>query len=160
MIGALDGQRTPTFLSDLRFQYGRDFEFELPNAPGPAVGATDGINFGMPNYLPRAAYPDEKRLQFSQNLSWLHGRHSVKFGCDVNRVNDLMINLYLGGGSYSYSTLNNFALDCGNAALPLPLQNCQASTTGGGTVGKHYTSFTQAFDTLGLAGKTEFRTWD
>ena len=84
---------TSTFLSELRFQYSRDFEFELPNAPGPSVSTTNGINFGMPNFLPRAAYPDEKRLQFSQNLSWLHGKHSVKFGWDVTRVDDLQINL-------------------------------------------------------------------
>jgi hypothetical protein len=152
---------TPTFLSELRFQYSRDFEFELPNAPGPSVSTTNGINFGMPNFLPRAAYPDEKRLQFSQNVSWLHGHHSLKFGWDVTRVDDLQINLFSGGGVYSYSTLNNFALDCGNAALPIPLTgNCQAATSGGGVVGKHYSSFTQAFDTLGAAGQTDFKTWD
>jgi hypothetical protein len=35
-------------------------------------------------------------------------------------VNDQMINLYNGGGYYSYSSVNNFALDCGSPALPLP----------------------------------------
>src|SRR5260370_14578837 len=59
----------PAFISDLRFLYGRDFEFELPNAPGPSVSVTNGIGFGMPNFLPRAAYPDEKRWQVSQNLT-------------------------------------------------------------------------------------------
>src|SRR5207249_558641 len=85
---------TPTFLSELRFQYGRDFEFQAPNGPGPSVSTTNGVNFGMPNFLPRPAYPNEKRLQFSQNLNWLHGRHSVKFGWDVTRVDDLLINLF------------------------------------------------------------------
>ena len=152
---------SPTFLSELRFQYGRDFEFELPNAPGPSVSTTGGINFGMPNFLPRAAYPDEKRLQFSQNLDWIHGKHSVKFGWDVTRVDDLLSNLFSGGGVYSYSSLNNFALDCGNAALPVPLtSSCTADPTGGGVTGKHYTSYAQAFDSLGLAGTTDFKTWD
>ncbi|MCU1335973.1 MAG: hypothetical protein JWO19_1554 [Bryobacterales bacterium] len=151
---------TPTFLSELRFQYGRDFEFQLANAPGPSVSTTSGINFGMPNFLPRAAYPNEKRLQFSQNLSWLHGKHSLKFGWDVTRVDDLQINLFSGGGVYSYSSLNNFALDCGNATLPVPLTNCSADTTGGGVTGKHYSSFTQAFDSLNVAGNTDFKTWD
>ena len=161
VIGKWTAGFSPSFLSELRFQYGRDFEFELPNAPGPSVSTTGGINFGMPNYLPRAAYPDEKRLQFSQNLSWLHKRHSLRFGWDVTRVDDLLINLFSGGGVYSYSSLNNFALDCGNAALPVPLtSNCQAATTGGGVTGKHYTSFVQAFDSLNLAGQTDFQTWD
>jgi hypothetical protein len=160
VIGKWTSNFTPTFLSELRFQYGRDFEFELPNAPGPSVSTTNGINFGMPNFLPRAAYPDEKRIQFSQNLNWLHGRHSVKFGWDVTRVDDLQINLFSGGGVYSYPSLNNFALDCGNAAQPIPLSNCQAATTGGGVTGAHYTTYIQAFDSLGAAGKTDFQTWD
>jgi len=160
VIGRWTSNISSSFLSELRFQYGRDFEFELPNAPGPSVSTTNGINFGMPNFLPRAAYPDEKRWQFSQNLSWLRGRHSVKFGWDATRVDDLQINLFSGGGVYSYSSLNNFALDCGNAALPVPLKNCQAATTGGGVTGAHYTTFVQAFDSLGAAGKTDFQTWD
>jgi len=160
VIGKWTTNFTPAFLSELRFQYGRDFEFELPNAPGPSVSTTNGINFGMPNFLPRAAYPDEKRFQVSQNLNWLRGRHSLRFGWDLTRVDDLSINLFSGGGVYSYSTLNNFALDCGNAALPVPLQNCQAATSGTGIVGKHYTNFVQAFDLAGAAGRTDFQTWD
>jgi hypothetical protein len=79
----------------------------------------------------------------------------------MTRVDDLQINLFSGGGVYSYSSLNNFALDCGNAAQPIPLtSSCQAATTGGGVVGKHYTSFVQAFDTLNAAGNTDFKTWD
>jgi hypothetical protein len=151
---------SPTFLSEFRFQYSRDFEFELPNAPGPSVTTTGGINFGMPNFLPRAAYPDEKRLQFSQNMSWLSGKHSFKAGWDATRVNDLQINLFQGGGVYSYSSLNNFALDCGNAALPVPLTNCVAATNGGGVTGKHFSSFSQAFDSLNTGGRTDFQTWD
>ncbi len=149
---------TPTSVSELRFQWGRDFEFQAPNAPGPSVGVTSGINFGMPNFLPRAAYPDEKRWQISQNFSSLRGRHSMKFGYDVTRVNDQIINLFQGGGVYNFSTLNDFALDCGNPSLPLPLKNCQAAQSG--NAGKHYTNFAQAFDTTGKAGATEFNTLD
>jgi hypothetical protein len=153
---------TPQFVSELRFQYGRDFEVQGANAPGPYVTVTNGINFGMANYLPRAAYPDEKRLQLTQNFNWLRGRHSIKFGYDVTRVNDLMINLFNGGGSYSYSDLNSIALDCTNPALPLPLQGCVGTDTSTTTLptGKHYSSFVQAFDSLGLAGQTSFNTWD
>ena len=159
VLGKWTSNFTPTFLSELRFQYGRDFEFQLPNAPGPSISTTNGINFGMPNFLPRAAYPDEKRIQFSQNLTWLHGRHSIKFGWDISRVDDLQINLFSGGGVYSYSSLNNFALDCGNPSS-VPLANCQAATSGGGVTGAHYTTFVQAFDSLNTAGSTDFQTWD
>ncbi len=162
VIGRWNAVVTPTFVSELRAQWGRDFESQLPNGPGPGVSVTNGINFGMPNFLPRAAYPDEKRWQVSQNLTWVRGRHSLKFGYDVTQVNDRMINLYQGGGTYSFSTLNDFALDCGNPAFPLPLQNCQAATAipAGTIAGKHYTTFIQAFDTLGKGGATEFKTLD
>ena len=160
VIGRWTSTLTPRLVSELRVQWGRDFEFQMPNAPGPYISITNGLNIGMANFLPRAAYPDEKRWQVSQNLNWLRGRHSLKFGYDVTPVNDQMINLYQGGGQYGYSTLNNFAVDCNNPSLPLPLKNCQATDTGQGIVGKHYTSYAQAFDTLGAAGATEFRTWD
>lgn len=162
VIGRWNAVITPTFVSEFRAQWGRDFERQIPNAVGPGVSVTNGITFGMPNYLPRAAYPDEKRWQISQNFSVVRGRHSVKFGYDLTQVNDQMINLYNGGGTYSFSSLNDFALDCGNPAFPLPLQNCQAASTvpTGTIVGKHYTTFNQAFDTLGKGGATEFKTLD
>ncbi|MGH9720771.1 MAG: hypothetical protein ACRD8O_11210, partial [Bryobacteraceae bacterium] len=152
---------TPSFVSELRFQWGRDFEAQVPNAPGPSVSVTNGLAFGMPNFLPRAAYPNEKRWQISQNLNWLKGRHSVKYGYDVTRVTDSIINLFQGGGVYSYGTLNDFALDCGSPNS-VPLTNCQAApaTAGPGIAGKHYTSFAQTFDALGLGGATDFNTVD
>jgi hypothetical protein len=162
VIGRWNAVITPTFFSEFRAQWGRDFESQMPNAAGPYVSMTNGLNFGMPNFLPRAAYPNEKRWQATQNLNWMHGRHTLRFGYDLTQVNDKMINLYNGGGTYSFSTLNDFALDCGNPAMPLPLKNCQAAETvpAGTIVGKHYTSFNQAFDTLGAGGATEFKTFD
>jgi hypothetical protein len=152
---------TPSLISELRFQWGRDFEFVTANGPGPYVAVTSGIIFGMYYGLPRTAYPDEKRWQISQNLNWLHGRHSVKFGYDLTRVNDVMINLYNGAGNYSYSTLNDFALDCPTAALPVPLKGCVASASPPpGIDGKHYSSYNQSFDSLNLDGRTEFNTVD
>jgi hypothetical protein len=153
---------TPNLVSELRFQWGRDFEAQVPNAPGPYVTVTNGLNFGMPNFLPRSAYPDERRWQVSQNLNWLRGRHSLKFGYDFTPVRDTMINLYQGGGEYGFSSLDSFALDCSNPAFPLPLKGCVATPTTGaqGLTGKHYSSFAQQFDTLGLGGSTKFSTLD
>ena len=144
------------FVSELRFQWGRDFEAQEPNAPGPHVSVTNGINFGMPNFLPRAAYPNERRWQVSQNLSWLRGRHSVSFGYDMNWLRDEVINLFSGGGVYSYPSANNLALDCPN--ITLPLGACAA--TPGTNPGRNYTSFAQQFDSLGLAGATELTNED
>jgi hypothetical protein len=157
VIGRWNSIVTPNFISDLRFQYGRDFEFQLGTAPGPFVQVTNGIDFGLNNFLPRLAYPNEKRYQVAQNLSWLRGRHSFRFGYDLNWVSDGQINLFQGGGQYAYSLLNDLALDCPN--ITLPLGTC-TPTAGTGITGRHYSSFQQAFDTLGTGGTTTFRNND
>ncbi len=141
-------------VNEFRFQYGRDFEYQIPNAPGPGVSFTNGISFGMPNYLPRAAYPNEKRFQYADNLSFIMGNHSLKAGFDINYVRENQINLYNGGGTYSYSSLNALAQDCPSGA-----SGCVPQSTGT-TTGKHYSTFNQAFDTTGRAGALFFPTTD
>ena len=61
----------------------------------------------MPNALPRIAEPDEHRIQISDVFSTSHGRHNFKFGGDFNIVHEVMINLFQGGGIYSYGEANN-----------------------------------------------------
>ena len=64
----------------------------------------------MPNALPRLAEPDETRYQATDIFSYNRGHHSFKVGGDANIVHEVMINLYQGGGLYSYSgtALANF----------------------------------------------------
>ncbi|MBI4481832.1 MAG: TonB-dependent receptor [Acidobacteria bacterium] len=141
-------------VNEARFQFGRDFEFQRPNAPGPGTSVSGGIAFGMPNFLPRPAFPNEKRFQWTDNLSWSLGAHTFKTGMDINYVRELMINLFQGGGVYSYGNLQNVAADC-----PLGASGCVALQDGVRT-GKHYTSFDQAFDLRGLRGRVFFTTTD
>ncbi len=156
LIGRWNAVIRPNLVSELRFQYGRDFEAQVPNDVGPSVSVTNGINFGMPDFLPRSAFPDERRYQVSQSLSWLRGRHSFKFGYDVNWIRETVINLRENGGVYAYASLNNLALDC--LSLSIPLGACQSTPSG--IQGKHYSSFTQQFDSLGLGGATKFNNQD
>lgn len=114
-------------LNEARFQWARDFESQFPNAPGPSVSITNGISFGQPNFLPRPAFPNEQRWQYVDNVSWIVGNHTLKFGGDINRVKDFQDNLFNGGGVYSYSNLSTFANDLANPA------------------GKQYSSYQQAF---------------
>lgn len=164
VITRLSSTLTPTTLNEFRFQYGRDFESQNPNAPGPYVSPSNGINTGMPAYLPRAAYPNEKTLQFVNNLSLVRGSHQLKIGAEMRYVRDSYINLYQGGGVYNYSSLNDLALDCPNAT-GFPLTGCTPTPTGTGTqftgvAGKHYSSFYQAFDALNQGGAAQFNTVD
>src|SRR4029079_8158966 len=71
---------TPTLLNEFRFQWGRDndFQFSQPpaageptNAPGgrsPQTFVQNGFSFGMPEFLERASFPDERRWQFDDSV--------------------------------------------------------------------------------------------
>lgn len=120
---------SPTVLNEARFQYSRDLEQQVaqPGAPGEPTTAngfspqvsigSGGITFGKPNFLDRAAYPDEKRWQWADTVTINHGRHTVKFGGDFNYVSDLLDNLFQNAGAYSYSNIVEFISDYANPAL-------------------------------------------
>lgn len=131
-----------TAVNDLRFQWGRDLETAGANAPGPFVGM-GAESYGMANALPRIAEPDEHRIQITDVFNKVHGRHTFKFGGDVNLVHEIMINLYQGGGLYSYSgnvtqQFQNWAVDAfaGQAGDTDPY------------AGSHYNSFVQTVDQI------------
>jgi outer membrane receptor protein involved in Fe transport len=149
---------TNTFLNEFRFQYGRDneFEFSTPPLPGepttslngrsPDVFLTGGIEFGAPTFLERPAFPDEKRWQYADTMTWTRGNHTLKFGADINHVNDLQDNLRNEFGAYTYSNINDFIVDYVNFAVR-PLPATTACATGSGKFrGKCYTSnYAQGF---------------
>jgi len=130
-------------VNEARFQFGRDNELQVPNTQGPGTSLTGGFSFDQPNFLPRPAFPFEKRFQMVDNVSVLSGRHTFKFGGDINHVRDTQINLFQGGGIYSYSNLTNLASDCPMGARPtcVPLAG-----------NPRYGSYTQAFDARVVAG--------
>ncbi len=141
---------SPTIFNEFRFQWGRDNEFQLSQPPGPgepttgingrppSVAITNVITFGKPNFLERKAFPDEKRIQFADSLTWTVGKHTFKFGGDINRVHDLNDNLFQEGGAYAYSNIVDFISDF---AIPS---------------GKRYSSYNQGFGPSAF----EFNTMD
>jgi hypothetical protein len=130
---------SPMLLNEARFQWGRDNEFQLSQTPlanepttgvggrPPQVAITNVITIGKPNFLERRSYPDEKRWQYADTMTYSRGNHTFKFGGDVNFVNDTLDNLFQEGGAYSYSNIVDFISDF---AIPS---------------GKRYNSFNQGF---------------
>lgn len=157
---------TDTTINEFRFQYARDFEFQRNNAPGPSVTHDRDIDvdgFGMRNFLPRQAFPDEDRLQFIDNYSWIKGRHVLKFGADINYVRDRMVNLFQGGAVFDYDAFQDFAMDVPLPGIPVTLDpgpDGDPDTVDDFT-GRHYDDFAQAFDlvTRGI-GQIKFETTD
>ena len=159
---------TSTLSNEARFQYGRDFEFEFaqpssayeqanfitsPLFPGyvnplglsPDVFITNGFDMGVPTFLQRPAFPDERRTQFADTVSWSHGKHSLKFGVDYAHTHDLSKNLRFQYGSFSYSNLANYFSD---------LNKVNACTSSGKAV-PCYSSYQQALGPLGFEFNTD-----
>jgi carboxypeptidase family protein len=139
---------SPTLLNEGRFQYGRDNEFQLSQEPAPGEPTTGpggrppsvaigsgGLTFGKPNFLERRSYPDEKRWQFADTMTYSMGNHTLKFGGDINRVSDLLDNLFQEGGAYSYNNIVDFLSD-----FAIPAGRC-----GTGLNTRCYSSFGQGF---------------
>jgi hypothetical protein len=111
-IDSYNARLTSTFgsrkVNELRFQWSRDFEFEIADAPPPQTYANGSGNFsfGRATFLQRYALPDERRLQFVDNFSYIAGDHAFKFGGEANRVHDHLNNPTQFGGVFTYpSTL-------------------------------------------------------
>ncbi|MDQ2834284.1 MAG: TonB-dependent receptor [Acidobacteriota bacterium] len=107
----------PSLSHELRVQYGRDLQYELAQAPLPQESAIapggyaprvaigpEGFTFGTSWALGRKAYPDERKLEFSDLLTWAHGRHEVQTGVDLGLVHDDVEALSNTQGSFHYDS--------------------------------------------------------
>jgi hypothetical protein len=149
-----------SIVNEFRFQFGRDFESQVPNVTFPGTSVSGGISFGMPNFLPRPAFPNEKVFQWVDNLSWIRGRHNVKVGIDLYYVRELQINLFQGGGVYSFSNLVDIAKDCPPGATGcVVFDESQPGGLGANFTGRHG-RLSQSFDLRGQSGRVFFTTTD
>jgi len=158
-IARLTSTISSTMTNELRYQYGRDFEFENGQNPisgepvsqlglSPQITLSDngGFVFGMPNFLNRPAFPDERRNQIADTVAWSHGTHFFKFGFDFNHVNDQDTNLFEQFGAYSYSTRADFISDFVSATT-------KSAGLCPGAV-QCYSNFVQGFGTPGFVFST------
>ncbi len=145
-------------VNEVRFQWGRDFEFDSTNSGGPAASLLNIASYGETSALPRPAFPDEHRYQISDNFSVVHGKHFLKTGVDLNFIHELLVNLFQGDGSYSYNTTTAIA-GCpagANATFCRWLVDVVGDNIGDGLTGQHYASFTQVNDPITHVGKDDF----
>lgn len=169
IVGKLDSFLSNNLSNEARYMYGRDFEFEfnqkpttyertnLINTPSgylnpqglpPNVFLSGFFQFGTPQFLNRAALPDERRWQLADTVVWAHGNHTFKFGEDYVHTNDLISNLYNQYGGYSYT---------GNTPLGGYFSDLYLSQNPvAGKTAENYNSFSQGVGATGL----EFTTGD
>jgi hypothetical protein len=128
-IARLTSSVSASLTNELRYQIGRDFEFENGQNPVPGepvsaqgvspqvfIGGVGNFTFGKPNFLDRRAFPKEMRNQVADTFSWSRGTHLLKFGFDFNHVNDVEDNLFRESGDISYSTRADYLSDFAAAA--------------------------------------------
>jgi hypothetical protein len=163
------------FSNELRAAVGREFQYQQASAPlpqEPAVGpdgyapevviGPNGLTFGTPSSLGRKAYPDERRIQFAEMATWVHGRHQLQVGGDVSLVHDDIDALNGQEGAFHYDS----GVTSGHAGglvdwITDYTFNVNAYPNGGcPTIGSqpHYfcfTSFTQSFGQAAVTFDTE-----
>jgi outer membrane receptor protein involved in Fe transport len=165
-VAKLDTLITSTISNEIRFQYGRDFEYENNQIPTdyeqntlvktasytnplglpPQVFITNGFTFGTANFLERPKYPDEYRTQVADTANWTHGNHNLKVGVDYSHVNTIAANLRNQYGSFNYTSLVNYFSDLyGNG------KSCYSKT---GAAQQCYSSYSQAFGPLSFEFST------
>ncbi len=81
------GQLTSFFagnlVNELRAQYSREVRPREANVQAPVVQSSIG-NFGTVRFLPTTQF--DWRAQVFNNLTWILGNHTTKFGAEVNHV--------------------------------------------------------------------------
>jgi len=100
---------SPTLINEFRFHVGNDYHFDLPATPptGPSVviqNPDTGFAFGGNRFQLSTS---DRRFQFANNLTRILGRHSLRFGVDVNVNQDRDYFVYGPKGEYQFASLND-----------------------------------------------------
>lgn len=114
--GSLISTLRANLLNEFRFQYAREDRprpYNGPNIAGQGRPLPDtafdfgrGYRFGMPFFIPVEYY--DTRIQFNNNVSYLRGAHSIKFGVEYNRVNSVQTFLGFANGRWIFSSTDGF----------------------------------------------------
>jgi hypothetical protein len=129
----------------VHFQFSRDLETDGTNSGGPAINITGLAAYGETSALPRGAFPDEHRVQFTDIYSIQLGKHAIKVGGDVNLIHEQLSNLFQGDGSFTYGT-GTIEFNFANYVQDIFQVNG----------GRHYNSFTQVNDPITHVGADDF----
>lgn len=116
VAGSLQTTLTPTLLNEFRFQFAREDcprPVRRAQRPGPVapvprhrVHFGRSYRFGMPFFLP-VDYNDT-RIQLTNNVSWIKGRHTFKAGAEFNRVNSSQTFVGFANGRYIFGSTDGF----------------------------------------------------
>ncbi len=130
-LAKLDSLIGSRIANELRYQYGRELNYETaqansaftnkylvnPQGVAPQVTTNGGNAFitGQPYYAFRPALPDERKWQIGDSASVQFGKNNVKFGVDVVHNYDINNTLGFSGyspnGTFTYATQLDYISD-------------------------------------------------
>jgi hypothetical protein len=166
-LARLDTILTPSIVNEVRYQYGRELnnessqpvsaynqQFVGANAYGglpPTISlqSSNGFSDSVQYYAFRPAYPDERKWQVADTVSWNRGQHNLKFGGDIvhnyDQINSLGLAAYSPNGDYTYTYLGNFFADiakpsgtCGSSANEYNIGTLPCYNSFGQNLGQGY----------------------
>lgn len=110
-----------TVLNEFRFSLvKRDLNFPENDPDSPTAAISGLFTIGGLSNFPQGRVSDA--YQFSDSLSWIKGRHSLKFGADI-RYNKLdNISAFNSKGSFGFNNLQDFMNNNANGANNQALQ--------------------------------------
>lgn len=161
-MAKLDSVISTNLSNELRFQYGRELDWEgqqpwssftskyLNNTTNVPVqlaiyggSSNNGFTAGMPYYSFRTAYPEEIKTQIGDTANYQYKNHDIKFGFDYVNNHDLINNLYESNGVYTYTYLSDFFAD-----ILKPTGTCDGTESEAGMgADTCYSGYTQGFGT-------------
>jgi hypothetical protein len=137
---------TSSVVNEFRFGWFKDRQaddFDPTLQAGYPIGnlslSVAGVStLGGYNILPRIL-PSENRYQYVDNLSWVKGQHTFKFGFDVAQTEDFSNSLTNRFGSYTYSSVTTFAQDFTSPAPGASHYSSYAQVFGNPIIDTHLT---------------------
>ena len=118
VLGRFTIRPVPRLLNEVSLAYTHSLQSQSPQTPlpqEPAIGPSglppevaigpQGLTFGTPASLGRTAYPEERRLQFTDSVSLILGRrHHLHFGADVSAISTFVAQTTNQQGTFSYDS--------------------------------------------------------
>lgn len=107
IVGQLTDYFSGNLVNELRAQYTREVRPRLANAESPTVTNNIG-RFGTVNFLPTTQY--DWRFQLFNNLTWIVGNHTVKYGAEINHTFADQTFAFNQFGDFTFGTTNTGTL--------------------------------------------------
>jgi outer membrane receptor protein involved in Fe transport len=115
-VSQLNSFLNPTLVNEFRFQYSKENRPRLANELSPLLQNGFGT-FGTVSFLPTTE--SDYRLQFADNLTVLHGAHTMKFGVDYNKTKASQLFAQGQTGIFSFSGLSGADATSANTILQI-----------------------------------------